>query len=41
MAKLKGMAPSLEETAAQAPSSTDSMRMRALADLLKHLTSKA
>ena len=41
LAKLKGMAPSLEKTAAQAPSSADSMRMRALAEVLKHLTSKA
>jgi hypothetical protein len=41
LAKLKGMAPSLEKTAAQAQNSADSMRMRALADVLSHLKSKA
>ena len=36
MAKLKGMAPSLEKNAAAAKTPADSMRMRALADVLKH-----
>src|SRR6266849_1474733 len=36
MAKLKGMAPSLEKSAAAAKTPADSMRMHALADLLKH-----
>ncbi len=36
MAKLKGMAPSLEKSAAAAKTPADSMRMRALADVLKH-----
>jgi hypothetical protein len=36
MAKLNGMASSLEKSAAAAKSSADSMRMRALAEVLKH-----
>jgi hypothetical protein len=36
MAKLKGMAPSLEKSAATAKTPADSMRMHALADVLKH-----
>jgi len=36
MAKLKGIAPSLEKSAASAKTPADSMRMRALADVLKH-----
>jgi hypothetical protein len=36
MAKLKGMAPSLEQSAATAKTAADSMRMHALADVLKH-----
>ncbi len=36
MAKLKGMAPSLEKSAAAAKTPADSMRMHALADVLKH-----
>jgi hypothetical protein len=36
MAKLKGMAPSLEKSAATAKTPADSMRMNALADVLKH-----
>jgi hypothetical protein len=36
MAKLKGMAPSLEKSAAAAKIPTDSMRMHALAEVLKH-----
>jgi len=35
-AKLKGMAPSLEKSAATAKTPADSMRMHALADVLKH-----
>ena len=38
MAKLKGIAPSLEKSAASAKTPADSMRMRALADVLKHPT---
>jgi hypothetical protein len=34
--KLKGMAPSLEKSAASAKSSVDATRLRALADILKH-----
>ncbi|HXW93766.1 MAG TPA: hypothetical protein VEK33_24660 [Terriglobales bacterium] len=41
VAKLKGIAPSLEKDATLAKSPTDSMRMRALADLLKHLSPAA
>jgi hypothetical protein len=37
-AKLKGMAPSLEKSASTAKSQADSMRMHALADVLKHLS---
>jgi hypothetical protein len=36
LAKLKEMAPSLEESAAMAKSPADSTRLRALADILKH-----
>ncbi|HYL64236.1 MAG TPA: hypothetical protein VE077_16610 [Candidatus Methylomirabilis sp.] len=36
LAKLKGMAPSLEKSAATADSPTDSMRLRALAEILGH-----
>ncbi len=36
LGKLKGLAPSLEKTAATAKSPADSARMRALADILKH-----
>jgi len=36
MAKLKGMAPGLEKSAAAAKTPADSMRMHALADVLKH-----
>jgi hypothetical protein len=36
MAKLHGMAPKLEKSAAAAKTPADSMRMRALADVLKH-----
>jgi hypothetical protein len=36
MAKLNGMAPSLEKSAASAKTPADSARMRALADVLKH-----
>ena len=36
VAKLKGMAPSLEKSAATAKTPTDSTRMHALADVLKH-----
>jgi len=36
LAKLKGMAPSLEKSAATAKSPADSARMHALADILKH-----
>jgi hypothetical protein len=36
MAKLKGMAPSLEKSAATAKTPADSMRMHALADVLMH-----
>jgi hypothetical protein len=36
MAKLKGEAPSLEKSAATARTPADSMRMHALADVLKH-----
>ncbi len=36
VAKLKGMAPSLEKSSATAKTPADSMRMRALADVLKH-----
>ena len=36
LAKLKGMAPSLEKSAATAKSPTDSTRLRALAQILKH-----
>jgi hypothetical protein len=36
MAKLKGMAPSLEKSAATAKTPADSTRMHALADVLKH-----
>jgi hypothetical protein len=35
-AKLKGMAPSLEKSAATSKTPVDSMRMHALADVLKH-----
>ena len=40
-AKLKGMAPSLEKSAATAKTPADSMRMHALADVLKHLSPAA
>lgn len=36
LGKLKGMAPSLEKSAATAESPADSMRLRALAEILKH-----
>jgi len=36
LAKLQGMAPSLEQSAATAKTPADSTRMRALADVLKH-----
>jgi hypothetical protein len=36
LAKLKGMAPSLEKSAAAAKSPADSARLHALADILKH-----
>jgi hypothetical protein len=36
MAKLNGMAPSLEKSAATAKTPADAMRMHALADVLKH-----
>ncbi|MGP0020708.1 MAG: LVIVD repeat-containing protein [Candidatus Sulfotelmatobacter sp.] len=36
LAKLQGLAPSLQESAATAKTPADSMRMRALADVLKH-----
>ncbi len=36
MAKLNGMAPSLEKSAETAKTPADSMRMHALADVLKH-----
>ncbi len=36
LAKLKGMAPSLEQSAATAKSPSDSARLRALAEILKH-----
>jgi hypothetical protein len=36
VAKLKGMAPSLEKDAATAKSAADSTRLRALAEILKH-----
>ena len=36
MAKLKGIAPALEKSATTAKSPADSMRMHALADVLKH-----
>ena len=36
LAKLKGMAPSLEKSAATAKSPADSTRLHALADILKH-----
>jgi len=36
MAKLKGMVPSLEKSAATAKTPADSMRIHALADVLKH-----
>jgi len=38
MAKLKGMAPSLEKSAAGAKTPADSMRMHALADVLAHIS---
>jgi hypothetical protein len=38
VAKLKGMAPSLEASAATAKSPADSTRLRALADILKNPT---
>lgn len=38
MAKLKGMAPSLEKSAASAKSPADSTRMHGLADVLEHLS---
>jgi hypothetical protein len=38
VAKLKGMAPSVESDAAMATSPADSTRLRALADILKHLS---
>jgi hypothetical protein len=41
MAKLKAMAPSLEKSAATAKTSADSMRMHALANVLKHLSPAA
>ena len=40
-AKLKGMAPSLEKSAATAKTPADSMRMHALADVLRHLSPAA
>jgi hypothetical protein len=40
-AKLMGMAPSLEKSAATAKSEADSIRMHALADVLKHLSMHA
>ena len=40
-AKLKGMAPWLEKSAATAKTPADSMRMHALADVLKHLSPAA
>jgi len=36
VAKLKGLAPSLEKDAAAAKSPTDATRLRALAEILKH-----
>jgi len=36
VAKLKGMAPSLEKSAATAKNPADSTRLRALAEILKH-----
>jgi hypothetical protein len=36
LGKLKGMAPSLEKSAASAKSPADSTRLHALADILKH-----
>ncbi|MBA0085926.1 MAG: hypothetical protein HRJ53_13085 [Acidobacteria bacterium Pan2503] len=36
VAKLKGMAPSLEQDAATAKSAADATRLRALAEILKH-----
>ena len=41
VAKLKGMAPSLEKSAATAKTPADSVRMHALADVLKHLSPQA
>jgi hypothetical protein len=41
VAKLKGIAPSLEKDATSAKNPTDSMRMRALADVLKNLSPAA
>jgi hypothetical protein len=38
IAKLKGIAPSLEKSAATAKTPADSMRMHALADVLRHLS---
>ena len=38
VAKLKGMAPSVESDAAMASSPADSTRLRALADILKHMS---
>jgi hypothetical protein len=41
MAKLKGMAPSLEKSAASAKSPADSMRMHGLADVLTQMSPAA
>jgi hypothetical protein len=41
IAKLKGMTPSLEKSAASAKTPADSMRMHALAEVLKHLSPAA
>jgi hypothetical protein len=41
MAKLKTMAPSLEESAGAAKSPADAARLHALADILKHPATKS